>query len=98
MTARVISQSRQWLASVIDAPDPVDGLDIEVAIFQVAPPTEDQWHPAEWDPESSGRARVLVGPETSVGQLLPGKWKMRVRVVDYPELPHLDCGRFTVIL
>lgn len=98
--ARVIAQSRQWIASKVSAPgEPLSlaGLQIEAAIFQLAPPTEEQWHPAEWDPDLLTRVRLLIGPGTDTGQLAPGRWKMRIRLIDYPEFPHLDCGRFTVI-
>jgi len=82
---------------MVSAPGPLTGLSIEAAIFQIAPPTESQWHIAEWDPDVPDRVRVLIGPYTDTGQLMAGKWKMRIRLVDYPEFPHLDCGRFTVI-
>lgn len=97
MAALVIAESRQYLATTVAAPGDLSGVQIEIAIFQIAPPTPDQWHSAEWDPDQPSRARVLVGPGTAVGQLAPGPWKMRIRLVKYPEFPHLDAGSFDVM-
>ena len=66
---------------------------VEIAVMlPEARPLEEDWRTAEW---SGTTARILVGPGAQ--ELLPGTYKVWVRVTDVPEIPVLVAGTITVV-
>lgn len=91
--------SREYVTTTVGAPAgvTVENYDVEIAIVaRNAAVEEGDWNTAAWEPGSPGVARLLVGPGSSLGALVPGAYSIWVRLDTGVEEPVRRAG-FLVI-
>lgn len=87
-------ESTEYIKVPVTGPD-ADSLTASQLAMSVTPAGA----PADWhsvDGYSDGEARLLVGPESTVGALTPGINRVYVRVTDNPEIPVVLAGSLVV--
>lgn len=94
------TSSREYLYVPLTAPTGVDLGDqvVELAITRLGTEVEDSdWTAAAWAPDETDAVRLLVGPDTTFGELAPGFYQVRVRIVSEPERPVRLAGTLMVL-
>ena len=79
--------STEYLKINLTSPD-----DITTDLVEVSLDSGVTWHAAE---HVTGGVRILIGP-AGVASLPAGRWDVRVRITDSPEIPVISAGTLAV--
>ncbi len=100
MTVTLPDSSREYVEVKVSGPVGVDltSLDVDIAVVPRSDTVvEGDWKTAEWVPGSTNRARLLVGPGSPFGPLVPASYSLWVRVVSGAEEPVRHFGILVVV-
>lgn len=83
------SSSREYLHVAVEG-DYTTSMPVEIAIVPYGvEPSDDDWAPAMWQ---DGKARILIGPGSTFGELDEGAYGVWVRVTTGEERPVIRSG------
>lgn len=97
MDLRIWRGSTQYVyVPVTSATSPTSKPVTVAVVLHGTEPVSGDFKPAAWEPGTT-KARVLVGPNSDIGDLAPGFYRIWVKVDDDPEDPGFAAPNYLVI-
>lgn len=94
---RIPQSSKQYIYAPVSSTTSPTSLPVSIAIvLRTLEPQSADYEAADWEPDTT-KARILIGPGSTVGELAPGTYTVWVKIDGAVEDPVIKAPNYLVI-